>query len=68
VRGVPGALTGPVERGDSETVARHVAAIARRAPGISSLYAELGRAALRTARAKGSIGSGAARRLGRVLR
>jgi predicted short-subunit dehydrogenase-like oxidoreductase (DUF2520 family) len=66
--GIPGALTGPVERGDSDTVARHVGALATRAPGLSRLYAELGRATLRVARAKGSIGAAEARRLGRLLR
>jgi predicted short-subunit dehydrogenase-like oxidoreductase (DUF2520 family) len=34
----PAALTGPIARGDEETVARHRAAIAERAPEVLALY------------------------------
>ena len=36
--GLPAALTGPVRRGDAETVLRHVASIERAAPEILPLY------------------------------
>jgi predicted short-subunit dehydrogenase-like oxidoreductase (DUF2520 family) len=66
-RGVPGALTGPAERGDAETVRRHVRALRRHAPGLSRAYAEMGRVAVEAARAKGSIGRAGARSVGAAL-
>jgi predicted short-subunit dehydrogenase-like oxidoreductase (DUF2520 family) len=54
--GLPGALTGPVERGDAETLRRHAAALAEHAPGLSGPYAAMGRLAVEAAIAKGSIG------------
>jgi predicted short-subunit dehydrogenase-like oxidoreductase (DUF2520 family) len=62
--GVPGALTGPVERGDADTVRRHAAALPR---GLAEAYAALGRLAVEAARAKGSIGAAEARRLRAAL-
>ncbi len=56
--GLPGALTGPIERGDAGTVARHTAALKRFAPELSGLYAGLGRAALRVARRKRPLPAG----------
>ncbi|NWG21571.1 MAG: DUF2520 domain-containing protein [Chloroflexi bacterium] len=47
------ALTGPLARGDVATVARHLAALARRAPELLPLYCGLGRAALELARVQG---------------
>jgi len=47
---LPQALTGPVARGDAETVARHIEALTRvegAAPGLAALYAALGRELLR---------------------
>lgn len=61
--GVPAALTGPVERGDAETVRRHAAALAEHAPELSGLYAALGRLTIEVARAKGSIDAAAAARI-----
>lgn len=39
--GLPTALTGPVARGDEETIARHHAALATLAPGLAAVYAAL---------------------------
>jgi len=65
--GVEGALTGPVERGDAETVRRHAEALAADAPGLSGAYAALGRVAVELALAKGSIGTDAAARTAAAL-
>jgi predicted short-subunit dehydrogenase-like oxidoreductase (DUF2520 family) len=53
--GIPGALTGPVERGDEETVRRHAQALRERAPELSAAYADLARLATEIALEKGSI-------------
>ena len=53
--GVPGALTGPVERGDAETVRRHVEALRDHAPELVGAYASMARLAIEAALAKGSI-------------
>lgn len=52
--GLPRALTGPIERGDIETVQRHLAALAARDRPLLKLYAELARHTCRVARAKGT--------------
>jgi predicted short-subunit dehydrogenase-like oxidoreductase (DUF2520 family) len=53
--GIPGALTGPLERGDLETVKRHVQALAEQAPDLAPLYGALGRLTVEVAVAKGSL-------------
>lgn len=52
--GLPRALTGPIERGDADTVARHLDALAARDGRLLRLYAELARRTCRVARAKGT--------------
>jgi len=66
--GVPGALTGPIARGDVGTVKRHVDALAAAAPEVARMYKEMARAAIRTATAKGTLSPDAAARIRRVLR
>jgi predicted short-subunit dehydrogenase-like oxidoreductase (DUF2520 family) len=39
--GVPRALTGPVVRGDAQTVARHLSALESRSPALARTYAQL---------------------------
>jgi predicted short-subunit dehydrogenase-like oxidoreductase (DUF2520 family) len=51
--GLPRALTGPVSRGDVETVARHLAALGEHAPDLAPLYRALGRRTVSLARTKG---------------
>ena len=51
--GLPGALTGPVRRGDAGAVERHLATIARLAPHLAGFYAAAGSAQLPLARALG---------------
>ena len=53
--GVPRALTGPIDRGDSETVRGHLEAMRRRAPELLPLYGELAKQTVGAAREKGSI-------------
>jgi predicted short-subunit dehydrogenase-like oxidoreductase (DUF2520 family) len=65
--GPEGALTGPVERGDDRTVARHLEALRRHRPDLAEAYALLGRMALDVARARGSLRSEAADRVAAVL-
>ena len=65
--GVPAALTGPIARGDVDTVRRHLDAIARDAPVLRPSYVEMARRTLVVARAKGSITEDAADELERLL-
>jgi predicted short-subunit dehydrogenase-like oxidoreductase (DUF2520 family) len=61
--GLPGALTGPVERGDVSSVERHLAALKERAPQMIELYKLLGRDVLRIALTKGPLDADAVGRL-----
>lgn len=54
--GLPDALTGPVMRGDTETVRGHLEAMRKRTPELIALYKELARQTVRVAQDKGSIG------------
>jgi predicted short-subunit dehydrogenase-like oxidoreductase (DUF2520 family) len=65
--GPEGALTGPVERGDDRTVARHLEALRRARPDLAAPYAALGRMALELARSRGSVGGDAAARVAAAL-
>jgi predicted short-subunit dehydrogenase-like oxidoreductase (DUF2520 family) len=51
--GLPEALTGPVRRGDTATVRRHLEALRRAAPDLIPLYVAIARAQLPLARALG---------------
>jgi predicted short-subunit dehydrogenase-like oxidoreductase (DUF2520 family) len=61
--GLPGALTGPVERGDVTVVERHLGTLAARAPELVDLYRLVGRGVLRLAREKAKIDPASAARL-----
>ena len=61
--GLPGALTGPVERGDVTVVERHLGTLAARAPELVELYRLVGRDVLRLAREKSKIDPASAARL-----
>lgn len=65
--GVPAALTGPVERGDIETIRRHVEELRKTQPDLSGLYAALARLTCEVALAKGSLDRGTAGRINAVL-
>ena len=49
IMGVEKALTGPVARGDAETVVGHIAAIRQKIPELEKIYVELGRTTVRIA-------------------
>ncbi len=53
--GIPDALTGPIMRGDTETVRDHLAAMRKRTPELINLYKELARQTVHVARDRGSI-------------
>jgi len=53
--GIPEALTGPIARGDVDTVASHIEHIVDQTPELKSLYCALGMDTTGIALAKGSI-------------
>jgi predicted short-subunit dehydrogenase-like oxidoreductase (DUF2520 family) len=61
--GLPGALTGPVERGDVSAVERHLETLKRRAPQTVDIYRIMGREVLRIARSKGPLDADALAKL-----
>jgi len=65
--GSPAALTGPVARGDGETIERHLEALAPLPRDIRRLYCELGLYTLRVAQRKGKLDSGDGRHLWHLL-
>ncbi len=66
--GLPVALTGPIRRGDPETVRRHLELLDAEAPEIARLYRVGGRQQLRMAAELGELDPTARRRLQRLLR
>lgn len=61
--GLPGALTGPVERGDVSSVEQHLGALAARAPELVELYRLMGRDVLRLALEKSNLEAETVKRL-----
>ncbi len=53
--GIPQCLTGPIARGDSGTIKKHLEALQEVAPALVSTYRELGRQTIPIALAKGRI-------------
>ncbi len=66
--GIPDALTGPVMRGDIDTVRRHLEAMETKAPELAGLYKALTRQTVEVAMAKGSITRDAAGELLELVR
>jgi predicted short-subunit dehydrogenase-like oxidoreductase (DUF2520 family) len=66
--GLPGALTGPVERGDVSSVEQHLRTLEARAPEALDLYRLLGREALRLATDKSGLEPGKVGRLEALFR
>jgi len=64
--GFPGCLTGPIARGDLETIRKHLTALEKYAPDMLPLYKELGIWTIPIALAKGTINESRAEEL-RVL-
>lgn len=65
--GVPAALTGPIARGDVDTVRRHLDALRAAAPELVDGYVAMALRTLVVARAKGTIGEEAAAALEHLL-
>ncbi len=65
--GLPDSLTGPISRGDVETVRKHLDELATRAPAFLSAYRELALLAIPVAVDKGSLEDGPAVELKRML-
>jgi predicted short-subunit dehydrogenase-like oxidoreductase (DUF2520 family) len=61
--GLPGALTGPVERGDVSSVEQHLRTLEARAPELLELYRLVGRDVLRLAREKSNLAPDTVKRL-----
>ena len=53
--GVPGALTGPIARGDVDTIEGHISVLTTKLPKMVRLYCELGKHAVVVGVAKGTI-------------
>ena len=66
--GVPDALTGPIARGDVETVAGHIEAIEKYLPEMLPLYKALGRHTVSVGIAKGSLAGDDAEALMNILK
>src|SRR4029077_8599556 len=61
--GLPGALTGPVERGDVTSVEQHLRTLEAKAPDLLELYRLVGRDVLRLAREKSNLEPDTVKRL-----
>jgi predicted short-subunit dehydrogenase-like oxidoreductase (DUF2520 family) len=64
---VAAALTGPIVRGDSRTVAAHIAALEEKAPGVIELYLAAARRELRIAEERGALAPDGVERVSHVL-
>ncbi|MHC1578956.1 MAG: DUF2520 domain-containing protein, partial [Dehalococcoidia bacterium] len=53
--GLPNCLTGPVARGDSGTIEKHLSALEARNPSLATTYKELGLQTIPIALAKGKV-------------
>lgn len=67
-RGVPGALTGPIARGDCETVRRHLTALSQQYPEMVPVYTALGLRTVPLALQRGGIDRRMAETLTDLLR
>ncbi len=66
--GIPQCLTGPIARGDIETIKKHLDALQKVAPALLSTYQELGRQTIPVALAKGKINQHQAEELQAILK
>lgn len=68
VQGIVQGATGPMVRGDTGTIERHLKALSERAPEVLPLYCQAGMALVALAQERGSIGREQASELRRLLR
>ncbi len=67
-QGCPNALTGPIARGDSGTVQKHIKAMSCNLPQYASLYKIMGMIAVKLARQKGTLSSSQAKIMTELLK
>jgi len=65
--GIPNALTGPISRGDVETIEQHIDAIGSKTPELLLLYRTLGLHTIDIAKAAGTLSEEAADKLNEIL-
>ncbi|MFC1963848.1 Rossmann-like and DUF2520 domain-containing protein [Chloroflexota bacterium] len=66
--GLPNCLTGPIARGDTGTIKKHLEALQKSAPAILPTYKELGRQTIPISLAKGKIDQKQAEELAAILK
>ncbi|MFC1953625.1 Rossmann-like and DUF2520 domain-containing protein, partial [Chloroflexota bacterium] len=66
--GIPQCLTGPIARGDTGTINKHISALEKVAPAVLSTYLELGRQTIPVALAKGRISEHQTQKLEQILK
>jgi predicted short-subunit dehydrogenase-like oxidoreductase (DUF2520 family) len=66
--GIPKCLTGPIARGDTGTIKKHINALSKAAPAVLPTYCELGRQTIPVALAKGRINNKQAEELEAILK
>ena len=66
--GIPNCLTGPIARGDSGTIQKHIDVLKEVAPAVLSTYCELGRQTIPVALNKGRINQEQAKELQELLK
>ncbi len=66
--GIPQCLTGPLARGDTGTIEKHLKALEKTAPAVLPAYRELARQTIPVALAKGKINEQQAQELQNILR
>ncbi len=66
--GIPQCLTGPIARGDTETIKKHLNALQKSTPSLLSTYRELGLKTIPIALANGEINQCQAKELEAILR
>jgi len=65
--GMPQALTGPISRGDTATLEKHLAALEMQPASIRDLYRQLGVESLELGEAKGNMAPGSAEKIRQLL-
>ncbi|MCJ7604715.1 MAG: DUF2520 domain-containing protein, partial [Dehalococcoidales bacterium] len=65
--GIPNCLTGPVARGDTGTITKHLETISEKTPSLLPAYRELGLQTIPVALARGKIGREEAREMETIL-
>ena len=61
-------LTGPIARGDSGTIKKHITALNKNLPQYSSLYSSLGLITVKIARQKGTLNARGAKNINAILK